>query len=386
MANLLETLVTTARLVVRGLGRPARTVPGPDVGAFRHDFAASAQGLGAKGVQLIDLPSDQPPWFDTGLDVTAGDHLTMLNAGRTVLSGLLDLFVASSFQVWYRVGTDGPIFRGTRATHSVTAEQTGRLYIAPNFPGEWATPDGGLSPNSPPEGYKGMKGDLTVGLINWGATDGLAQWAASGVMAELKQAELARRADPYQPPEGWQYLWYLGDAEIFRKSEAGGMCCHTAQDVAILQKEVSLPFTQTTRIDWKWLIDQLPATIREDTLPTHDYLSVAVEFDDGQDLTYHWSAELPKERIYECPLPTWADKETHLVVRSGPDGLGAWQDESRDLYDDYRRAIAEPRGIPMPTRIVKVWLIAVSIFQRGEGRCEYRDIIIRDGDQETRVL
>lgn len=231
-----------------------------------------------------------------------------------------------------------------------------------------------------------MKGNLTVGVINWGATDGLANWDAKGVMADLKQAELTRRAAPYEAPEGWRYLWYLGEAEIFKQRDGGGMCCHTAQDVAILQKEVDLPFTPQTRIDWKWLIDQLPATIREDTLPTHDYLSVAVEFDDGQDLTYHWSAELPKERIYECPLPTWADKETHLIVRSGPDGLGEWQSESRDLYDDCKRAIADRKGIPMPTRIVKVWLIAVSIFQRGEGRCEYQDIRIINGDDVTQIL
>lgn len=383
MANAVEMLLTTARLIGRRIGRPARPVPGPAVAAFARDFETSLQGLNAK---LIKLPSDQPPWHDTGLDVKAGDHLSFFNAGRTVLSGLLDLFVPSFFQVWYRVGEDGPIFRGTRATFSVQAAASGRLYIAPNFPGEWATPDGGLAESSPPEGYKGMKGDLTVALINWGGADSLESWQPQGVAADMKAAELARRATNPQPPEGWKYLWYLGEAEIFKKREDGTMCCHTAQDVAILQREVDVSFTPGTRISWDWLIDQLPATIREDTLPTHDYLSVAVEFDDGLDLTYHWSAELPEGRIYECPLPTWADKETHWVLRSGPEGLGQWCAESRDLYADYEKAIAARRGVPMPARIVKVWLIAVSLFQQGEGRCEYKDIRITQNGVDTKVL
>jgi hypothetical protein len=44
--------------------------------------------------------------------------------------------------------------------------------------------------------------------------------------------------------------------------------------------------------------------VAEDTLPTHDYLSVAVEFENGQDLSYFWSAALPPESNFRCPIPT----------------------------------------------------------------------------------
>lgn len=40
-------------------------------------------------------------------------------------------------------------------------------------------------------------------------------------------------------------------------------------------------------------MDLLPSEVREDTLTTHDYMSIAVEFDNGQDITCYWSAELP---------------------------------------------------------------------------------------------
>lgn len=385
MATPIQELVVAGRLLARRITKPRKDAPVPAASTFAADFAASPKG-GLKAHGLIALPSDQPPWFDTGLDITAGDNLTLLSAGRTHLSKVMDIWVGSGFQVWARIGESGPIFRGTRNTHSLTAAQSGRLYLATSFPGEWATTDGALGAVTPPEVFDGMGGDITVGVLNWGGVDGLADWAALGVIADLKAAELARRANPYQKPEGWNYLWYLGEAEIFHQKDDGTMCCHTNKDVAILQKEVDFALTPDTRIEWSWIIDQLPATIREDTLPTHDYLSVAVEFDDGQDITYHWSAELPANTIYMCPLPTWKDKETHVVVRSGPMGLKKWQNESRNLFDDYKRGIGGPKGLPTPKRIVKVWLIAVSLFQRGEGICEYRDIKLVDAENGVRVL
>ncbi|MGB0920526.1 MAG: DUF3047 domain-containing protein [Alphaproteobacteria bacterium] len=385
MATPVEELIVAGRLLGRRFTKPRKDAPSPAPSSFAQDFDGSSK-VNTKAHALIELPSNQPPWFDTGLEIIAGDNLTLLSTGRTHLSKVMDIWVGSGFQVWARIGEKGPIFRGTRRTHSIEAAQSGRLYLATSFPGEWASPDGALGAVTPPDVYNGVTGDITVGILNWGAADGLQDWSAQGVAADLKQEELDRRANPYQVPEGWQYLWYLGEAEIFDQKDDGTMCCHTHQDVAILQKEVNFPLTPDTRIDWSWLVEELPATIREDTLPTHDYMSVAVEFDDGQDITYHWSAELPADTIYTCPLPTWKDKETHVVVRKGPMGLKQWQDESRNLFDDYKQGIGTPKGLPMPGRIVKVWLIAVSLFQRGEGKCEYRDIKLVDGATALKVL
>ena len=39
-----------------------------------------------------------------------------------------------------------------------------------------------------------------------------------------------------------------------------------------------------------------------------------------------------------------------------------------------------------PARIVKVWLIANSIFQRGEGVCDYADISLATVEQRIQVL
>jgi hypothetical protein len=125
----------------------------------------------------------------------------------------------------------------------------------------------------------------------------------------------------------------------------------------------------------------LPSRLPEHIQPTHDYLSIAVEFDDGRDLTYLWSAALPKDTIFQCPLPWWDQRETHWVVRSGPQDLGRWQDERRTLLADCEQAL----GGTAPREVVGVWLIGVSVFQGGEGRCRYRAIALEDGDGRALV-
>ena len=190
------------------------------------------------------------------------------------------------------------------------------------------------------------------------------------------RAEAERLRTAVSPPGGWDYLWYLGPGEIYRPARtpdgAPAIRCDTHGDVGIRRRAVDVALQPGVRLDWRWRVDRLPADLREDSLPSHDYLSIAVEFDEGQDLTYYWSAALPVGTVYRCPLPTWRDKETQVVVRSGATDLGRWLDESRDLHEDYHRIIAGPAR-----SVVRVWLIANSLFLRGRGQCEYAGIALR---------
>jgi hypothetical protein len=129
-------------------------------------------------------------------------------------------------------------------------------------------------------------------------------------------------------------------------------------------------------------MDQLPASGAEDTIFTHDYMSVAVEFDDRRDLTYHWSVGLLPETSYCCPLAHWREREWHLVVRSGSSGIGEWQTEERALRADRDKAI----GGATPQEVVRVWLIVTCVCGGGEAPGSYADIELVDSDQTIRVL
>jgi hypothetical protein len=84
------------------------------------------------------------------------------------------------------------------------------------------------------------------------------------------------------------------------------LCCNNRScinDGAILKRPLDFPLDNTVRLDWSWRVKTLPSRLAENTLATHDYLSMAIEFDNGQDLTYLWSSCLPVGTSFRCPIP-----------------------------------------------------------------------------------
>jgi hypothetical protein len=230
-------------------------------------------------------------------------------------------------------------------------------------------------------------GGFTVLVVRWRVDpgQGLSELAQRpGPAARLAQEELEHLQNPVVIPKGWKCLPSLGDAGVFRRLDtpSGAVIrCQCDNDAMILQRSVESPFTADTRVRWSWKVESLPSARAEDSRTTHDYLSLAVEFDNGQDLTYLWSPALEPERSFRCPIATWSQRETHTVIRSGHKGLGRWINEERDVWRDYQNAIGSP-----PDRIVGIWLIAASIFQHGQGRCDYRDIELAAVSGVNRVL
>jgi hypothetical protein len=373
------------RALRRRLGGHASGLPA--VATWRAGLEAWLQSLPAGAVaghRFLDLPATQPPWTETGWHLDAGELVTWFATGRVYLSRALDLWVPPSFQLWARVGSSGPVFRGTRATHTFRATTGGPLQLASYFPGEWATPDGTLGAGA--DDYGNVAGGMTVLLVRWSPGADVSRLLQATAGPDPVRDEAARLAANPQTPQGWDYLWYLGPGEIFRHGEplASGeatLCCDTCGDVGILRRPAPMPLAPGTMLRWRWCVDVLPADLREDALPSHDYVSIAVEFDDGQDLTYYWSATLPVGTVFRCPLPTWKDKETHVVVRSGAADLGRWLEEGRDLHADYHRMIGGSARA-----IARVWLIANSLFLRGRGRCRYAAIEVGRGHEVVKVL
>lgn len=331
------------------------------------------------------VPGNRPPWLDTKIDLAAGERVTLIAAGRVYLSKFFDLWFAPRFQLWARVGATGRILNGTRDTNTFTAESDGRLYLGNYGPGEWADETGTLA--TPEDGYASAKGGISVLIIRWAGDplEGLRALSAHGDCEGLFALELDRLQHAEPRPRGWEHLWFLGPSETYRdaQSERGeaSIACDTHGDVDILRKDAPFALTPETELRWDWKVDRLPSAISEITLPTHDYMSIAVEFDNGQDLTYYWSAELPPETIYRCPLPTWKARETHIVVRSGKQGLGEWLNERRNVYRDCEWAYGEA-----PANIVRVWLIANSLCQRQHGQCEYANVELVSDSASLKVI
>ena len=162
-----------------------------------------------------------------------------------------------------------------------------------------------------------------------GRREGLSELAQRpGPAARLAEQELQRLRNPVVIPEGWRYLPSLGDAGVFSRvdtPEGAIIRCRCDNDAMILQRSVEAPFAPDTRVRWSWKVESLPSARAEDSLATHDYLSLAVEFDNGQDLTYLWSAALEPERSFRCPIARGASGRPILRsvrgARASADGL-----------------------------------------------------------------
>jgi Protein of unknown function (DUF3047) len=323
-------------------------------------------------------------WVNTGVEVAAGESVTLIAQGRLWISERLGLGCTAKVALWYRVGDSGPIAKSIGDSTTFVAAHSGALWLVTKPPGEWLDESGRFDLSQRRGGRGGMGGALDVAVVVWREATGLATAAAADPQGPFAR-ELERRNATPELPIGWSPLWRVGQTMIFSSETFDGrecLRCRTHGDVGILRHPVRVPLDDSARLDWRWRVLDLPSSFAEDLAPTHDYLSIAVEFDNGRDLTYIWSQSLPVGTSFHCPLAWWRERETHMVVRSGRQELGAWHNEQRSVLSDYHAAI----GGPTPSEIVAVWLIAVSVFQQRSGRCDYASIAVRSGERTVQLL
>jgi hypothetical protein len=371
--------LTLARAARAGRARakadPRRDVAPVDGQALR-DLAATV----AADVRLVRVPVNQPPWTPTGLAVTTGQHVSWLAWGSPYLLRPLGAALRPRLVLRGRID-DGVPQEGARDTVTFRADRTGELRLGSVYPGELQA-DGTITTDRIP--YRAMSGTLSAVVARWApgsdpqrALESIAGGDPSGLCA----AEAARLADPPAPPAGWDTHPLAGREEAFFPSDSG-ITVDASWTSAIIRHHAEMTLMPSLRLRWSWRVDTLPSRLPEDTALTHDYVSIALEFDDGHDLTWYWSCCLPEGFSYRCPLPHWRRRETHVVARTGAAGLGRWIHEERLVLADHQAAI----GGPAPARVVRAWLIAQTVPQAGHAAGEFSRIELADGDQTVRVL
>ncbi len=345
--------------------------------AWRTAAAACNDELTAS--EIVFLSGSGGGWVDSNIQVATGQTVTLLATGQVWLSREANLAFPPSLALWYRIG-EGPVARCISNTGTFIADRSGPLALISKPPGEWADAEGTFLPDYP---HAGASGGLLVAALVWSGNPdaGLEAFGARDTSG-IGKIERARRAQEKPLPKGWAPLWRVGDTRMFREESQDGrahIACRCDNDAAILKYPVDVPLTSDSRLAWSWRIERLPSEHPENILPHHDYLSIAVEFENGQDLTYYWSAGLPVGSSFRCPISWWDKHETHIVRRSGPQGLGQWTSEDQVILPDYQKAV----GGEVPKRIIGVWLIALSAFQRRIGQAAYRDIQLKNSDRSV---
>ncbi|WP_245283959.1 DUF3047 domain-containing protein [Bradyrhizobium sp. Cp5.3] len=339
------------------------------------DVIVQAKSPELAAYRVFDINAGDLPWTDLGLDAAQGQQVTFLLTGRMWLSREHDLWFNPGLIFHARTRGLRPMYIPMLNTGTMTASHDGPIEVARSA-AEWASEDGVLQ--TPPEIYKKADVRITGIALLWrgNARVGIKSLLAHGDVGDLLASELARLERGRKLPAGWSnLLGFGGGQEVFNRDENGEITCDSAGSASIIERPLSISLASGPRLGWRWKIDQLPSAAAEDQAPTHDYLSIGVKFEDGQDLTYIWSEHLPQGMVFRCPLANWKPIETHMVVRSGKAELGTWQAFERDIAADYSVHIGGPAK-----SISHVWLLAITPFQRRKGTCRYADIKISTAD------
>ncbi|HAK98258.1 MAG TPA: hypothetical protein DCP14_02820 [Rhodobiaceae bacterium] len=326
----------------------------------------------------VHLKSSHEGWINTGLEAAKGDKILVS------VEGSLDIGLAAPMEgrqlIWVRFGNDGDVFQLTFNDEIITANNVGLLHVAFLNPPNVVLGNRKGKLNSSYKMIPETDLDFKVFAAKLGGfRPDQTKFAKSLAKAE-RNAELVKSL-----PSGFDHLWYLGASNIFaskQTSRGPGVFVKTNDDGGIIKKDLDIPLTKTTEIDFSWLYRKLPATAPETTLPAHDYMSIAIEFDNGQDITWYWSHSLAPETFYRCPLAGWDKVETHIVVQSGQDGLGEWHEHKRNIFTDYSTSV----GGEMPKKIVGVWFIGNSMFGRRGADAEFANISVQDGNTQISIF
>jgi hypothetical protein len=85
-------------------------------------------------------------------------------------------------------------------------------------------------------------------------------------------------------------------------------------------------------------------------------------------LEYVWGAGAPKDAVIEN---TWTGRIRMLLVESGPERVGEWVTETRNVYEDYQRVFGEAPG-----RITAVAIITDTDATGTRAEAYYGDIAL----------
>jgi hypothetical protein len=350
----------------------------------QFDALAKKSSANIQRIEAFTITPNNLPWTQKLGTIKAGQQATFFLTGIWWFSKEHNRWLEPGFVFFARVAGKShasPIYNTMQNTGTLSADRDGRLEIA-RAVGEFASPAGDLW--VPEEHYLTGQGQITGIAIIWNesAPSGLSKLFAAGDVNNLLKLEIQRQETEKLMPEGWNNYFAFGDGSIYTSSPKGHIQCCAQKNVGIIQYPVANQHLESgLKLNWRWVVEKLPSMLGEDQLLNHDYLSIAVEFDDGKDLTYMWSSQLPVGKVFACPIPGWNAVETHVVQRSGIEQLGKALDEERDIYSDYKSIINGPA-----TRVVNVWLIATTIFMRGQGRCSYREISIGKRGHQQKIL
>ena len=215
---------------------------------------------------------------------------------------------------------------------------------------------------------KEMKRNLIVSMlaVPWAILPATSVWAEGGAMIEV--GKFSANEPGAGLPDGWNPLTFKKipkqtTYELVKDGERVVVKATSDASASGLTKEVRIDPKEFPIVRWQWKIDNLlknsDATRKDgDDYPARLYITFEYDPDKvsfgkklkykaGQVLfgdipigaiSYVWERKAPVGAIIDN---AYTDFVKMVVVESGPQKVGLWIDESRNIYEDYLKAFGE---------------------------------------------
>lgn len=149
---------------------------------------------------------------------------------------------------------------------------------------------------------------------------------------------------------GWEEKRFEGETEyrLFRLHNLTSLRAMSNASASGRYKKVKIDLSKTPNLHWAWKVDNLLKGVNEQTKSGDDYPArVYVVFSGGlffwrtRAINYVWSSN-------QAIGTTWPNAFTKnakmIAVESGPEQLGRWITEQRNVAEDYRKLFGEEPG------------------------------------------
>ena len=139
-------------------------------------------------------------------------------------------------------------------------------------------------------------------------------------------------------PYGWELKEKSGQADLSIVKDPGShtLRLRSANTSFSIQKKVSVDIKQYPILSWKWKATKLPEGGDFRNSETDDQAAqIFLAFSRTKAIVYIWDTTAPEGLMGDAAAPFFMSIKV-IVVRSGPNYLGKWIAETRDVYQDYR--------------------------------------------------
>ena len=235
----------------------------------------------------------------------------------------------------------------------------------------------------------GLLGGLPDGWLQGGPFAGISSWAPAAGAAGLPQGgptaapsgdgKEARPTHPFPLPAvlptpridlpvspdggspvpgGWSLKEFIGKAmvKVEKVGEFFAVRLHSERASFGLHKDIEVDVASFPYLSWIWRVDVLPPqgdVRKKDTDDQAAQLYVIFPrfpaMVRSHIIGYVWDSTAPAGTVLTSPTNRMAKI---IVMRSGPDRLGQWVAESRNVLEDYRRLYGE-----IPPKVGKISLL-----------------------------